>query len=302
VGAENFRKNLGLQGVLFLVLLLHQEKMISKAFLFMLLLVALPAYGAGPEELFAAFTMRESITVPATANRAYRLLVPADAGNARSKLPVVIYLHGSGAKGTDNMKQTEEPLPRLLASPELRKRFPCFILAPQCREGDDSQDRPNNWVKWENQKVSKPAGWLRSESKPSDQLQGAMAALQDVLARPSADSSRVYLTGVSMGGSASWWWAAHEPEKFAAVVTACGLSETGKAARYAKLPLWAFHGSDDDVAPVQRSRDMIAAIQAAGGTPKFTEFTGAGHGIATRVFTENGHEVLKWLFEQRRGL
>lgn len=259
-----------------------------------------PTARADEPAAFAKRTVPESIAVPPTANRAYRLLILDGAKDSDAKWPLVVYLHGAGAKGSDNAKQTGEVFPRLLASEELRKRFPCFVLVPQCRDGEDSQGRPNNWVKWENQKGTQPTEWRRSEAEPSDQLRAAMASLQDVLATQPVDPTRVSLTGVSMGGSAAWYWSAREPQRFAAVVTACGLSETSNAKPLAKLPIWAFHGSDDPIAPVQRSREMIAALKAAGGTPKFTEFTGAGHGIAERVFTDDNHAVLRWLFEQRK--
>ena len=127
-----------------------------------------------------------------------------------------------------------------------------------------------------------------------------MVALDDVLKTQPVDAARVYLTGVSMGGSGSWNWAAREPQRFAAVVTACGLSEVEKAPALAKLPLWAFHGSDDPIAPVGRSRAMVEALLALGAPVKFTEYSGAGHGIGERVFTENEHAVFAWLFAQRR--
>lgn len=253
---------------------------------------------SAPVAGFEAFTLGENIAVPQTANRTYRLLVPEGAGRNGTKLPLVIYMHGAGSKGTDNDKPAREVLPALLAAAGMQARFPCFILVPQCRDGLDATGRPNNWVKWRNQKDAPPAEWTDSEPEPGDQLRAAMAAVDEVLARHPVDVSRVYLTGVSMGGSAAWWWAAHQPERFAAVVTACGLSEPVKATALKKTALWAFHGSDDEVAPVARSRSMIAAIEKAGGSPRFTEFTGAGHNIATRVLTEDDHAVLRWLFEQ----
>jgi predicted peptidase len=260
-------------------------------------LLACAARGDGP---FIESRVPDKITVPETANRRYRLLVPDDAGKAGSRFPLVIYLHGAGAKGSDNAKQLTEPLPRLFVTQGLREMLPCFVLVPQCRDGEDALGRPNNWVKWENQRRTPPAQWERAEAQPSDQLRAAMAALEHVLATQPIDRTRIFLTGVSMGGSGTWNWAAHEPERFAAIITACGLSEPEKAPALAKLPLWAFHGSDDPIAPVGRSRRMIAALRAIGSTVQFTEYTGAGHGIAERVFSENDHAVLRWLFTQRR--
>lgn len=266
------------------------------------ILLALGVVAAPPDKdtsPYAAHTVADGVKLPDTVNRVYRLM-PPERVEAGVTYPLVVYLHGAGAKGDDNAKPPAEVLPKLLADPKLRAKFPCFVLTPQCRDGNDAEGRPNNWVKWVGQKDNPPAKWTVAEKEPSDQLQAAMAILDEVLKRHPIDARRVYLTGVSMGGSGSWYWAAREPERFAAVITACGLSEVGKAEHLAKLPIWAFHGSDDPVAPVARSRDTIAAIKKAGGEPKFTEFMGEGHGIASRTFTDNDHAALKWLFDQKR--
>lgn len=260
-------------------------------------LAALALHGCiGPPESFTAARLAGSAAAPATAHRRYRLFIPAGLA-AGEQRPLVVYLHSVGGKGGDN-RQSLEAVPRWLASAENQRAHPCFILVPQCRAGDDAQGRPNNWVKWAGQKENPPAKWEQSEAEPSDQLRGAMAALDDVLARHPIDRARIYLAGVSMGGSASWWWAAHQPERFAGVMTACGLSETSKAAATAKVPVWAFHGADDEVAPIARTRAMVEALRAAGGRVKFSEYSGEGHNIGRRVFAESS--VLAWLFDQRR--
>ena len=236
-------------------------------------------------------------TLPATANGHYQLLAPKNPRSA-DRWPLVVYLHGAGSKGDDNRKPATEPFPKVIAAAEVRIRFPAFVLLPQCRDGTDAAGRPNNWVKWVGQKDHPPAEWTTSEPEMSDQLVGAGLAVADVLAKHPIDPRRVYLVGVSMGGSGSLYWAAREPSRFAGVVAACGLSETAKASMLAKTPLWLFHGSDDPVAPVSRSRDVVAAVKAAGGAVTFTEYTGAGHGIAARVFSQDDYAALNWLFSQ----
>ncbi len=259
------------------------------------------AFCGAEDELFLRQTILDSVPLPTTVNRTYRLLPPLNPGtNPDEKFPLVIYLHGGGSRGDDNAKQISEPLPKLLATPELREKFPCFVLVPQCRDGDGADGRPNNWTKWDAQKGAAPALWLKSDEEPGDQLRAAMAALEDVLDKQPIDRSRVYLTGVSMGGSGSWSWAARQPEKFTALLTVCGLSEVSRAAPIAKVPVWTFHGAKDEVVPVQRTRDLVAALQAAGGTVKYTEYPEGGHGVANQAFTENDHEALKWLFSQHR--
>ncbi len=233
--------------------------------------------------------------LPPTVNRAYQLYVPAP---ATRPLPLVIYLHGAGAKGQDNAKPVREPLARHFAAPEQQERFPAYVLVPQCRAGDDANGRPNNWVKWRNQRESPPAQWDLSDAEPSDQLRGAQAALDDVLRRERVDPSRIFLTGVSMGGSGSWYWSAFEPERFAAVMPVCGLSEARRAARLKHLPVWTFQGDQDETVPVARTRAMVAALREVGAPVKYSEFAGVGHGVESRVRATPGW--LEWLFAQKR--
>lgn len=258
------------------------------------------AFSQGAEDLYLRQTVLDSVPLPTTVNRSYRLLAPAAAKDKPDqKFPLVIYLHGGGSRGEDGAKPVTEPLPKLLATQEMRERFPCFVLVPQCREGAYEDGRPYNWTKWENQKTA-PALWLKSDDETSDQLRAAMAALKDVLEKQPVDPARVYLTGVSMGGSGSWSWAARQPEQFAALLTVCGLSEVSRAEPISKVPVWTFHGAKDEVVPVQRTRDLVKALEGFGGKVKFTEYPEGGHGIAGQAFSENDHAAIKWLFEQKR--
>jgi predicted peptidase len=252
------------------------------------------------EELFHRQSVPDSVPLPTTVNRTYRLLSPVDLKEKPDqKFPLVVYLHGGGSRGEDGLKPVNEPLPKLLATDDLRRRFPCFVLVPQCREGQYEDGRPYNWTKWENQ-IGAPALWLKSDEEASDQLRAAMAALKDVLERQAIDPARVYLTGVSMGGSGSWSWAARHPETFAAMLTVCGLSEVARAEPISKVPVWTFHGAMDEVVPVQRTRDLVKALEGFGGKVKFTEYPDGGHGVAGRAFREDDYASIRWLFDQRR--
>lgn len=264
--------------------------------------------GAGESAVTFQTVQLPEEKAPVSANRSYQLLMPKgyDAAATAAKddvsrlFPLVVYMHGGGSKGSDGVKPVREELPRLLATEELRERFPCFVLVPQCRDGDDvAGTRPNNWVKWDHQRET-PDHWRLTDDEPSDQLRGAMAALEDVLARFPVDRARVYLSGVSMGGSATWNWASHDPARFAALLPVCGLSDARRAAAIAKLPVWTFHGDADASVPVQRTRDMVAALREKGSEVRYTEIAGGGHGIAKRVFVEDDFAALQWLFGQRR--
>ena len=215
----------------------------------------------------------------------YRLLRPA-AMEPGKKYPLVLFLHGAGERGSDNLAQLKY-LPTWLAEPGLRDRHPCFVVAPQCRA--DHQWAPYDWAA----KTSSPlAATLTTD------LAAAVAAVDAVVAAEAIESERIYLSGLSMGGYGAWELAARMPERFAAVAPICGGGDEAQAAKLVGLPVWCFHGADDKVVPVERSRSMVAAIKAAGGEPKYSELPGVGHDSWTPAYRDS--ELLDWLFRQRR--
>jgi predicted peptidase len=136
-------------------------------------------------------------------------------------------------------------------------------------------------------------------AEPGSQMKAALAALDDTIKKEQIDESRLYLTGLSMGGYGSWDLAARQPERFAAVVPICGGGDEKQAPKLAKLPIWVWHGDADQAVKVTRSRQMVEAIKAAGGSPKYTELPGVGHDSWTAAY--NGPEnCLSWLFEQKK--
>jgi predicted peptidase len=132
------------------------------------------------------------------------------------------------------------------------------------------------------------------------QLHRVPALVDDVLATEAADPQRVYLTGLSMGGYGAWDLAARMPKRFAALLPICGGGDEATAARLASLPIWCFHGADDTVVLPGRSRSMIAAVKAAGGSPRYAELKGVGHDSWTPAYRDP--VVLDWLFAQRKGM
>lgn len=216
----------------------------------------------------------------------YRLMRPA-AVDPQATYPLVLFLHGAGERGSDNAKQLAY-LPTWLAEPALRREHPCFVLAPQCREG-------RRWADYDwSDKTSSP-----QQPEPTADLAAAVAALDAVIQAERVDPDGVSLTGLSMGGYGAWDLAARMPERFAAVIPICGGGDEATAGKLAKLPIWCFHGADDDVVPVARSRSMVAAVQAAGGRVTYTELAGVRHDSWTPAYRDPA--TVAWLFRQRRG-
>lgn len=202
----------------------------------------------------------------------YRLLQPVRIEPGR-KYPLVVFLHGAGERGTDNVKQLLY-LPERMAADEYREKYPCFVLAPQCRP-------ENRWVE---------VPWDAVESSPfgpaGDQMQVVLGVLDELERSLPVDRRRLYLTGLSMGGYGCWDLAIRFAERFAAVVPICGGGDESQARQLVTLPIWAFHGEADPAVPVDRSRRMIAALRAAGGSPKYTELEGGGHDSWTPAYSE----------------
>ncbi len=198
-------------------------------------------------------------------------------GNPRWKsterAPLLIWLHGAGQSGDDNRAQMGGAT-KAFGSEESQETYPCFILAPQC--------------------PSRDIGWKDAVEA------NLMALIADLIEHLPIDESRIYLTGSSMGGFGSWRLATNHPAMFAAVVPICGGGNPADAEKLKDIPIWAFHGDQDDQVPVEKSREMFRAIQALGGERvKYDELVGEGHLIAGGVYARE--DLAPWIFAQRRG-
>jgi predicted peptidase len=217
----------------------------------------------------------------------YLVLAPHDGYKAGQKYPLIFFLHGAGERGNDPKKLLPH-FPTQMAKPEWRKKFPCIVVVPQCRNGKQWVNAP-----W-GDKLFTPLA-----EKPSDNLQMAIAVLEKSLKTLPVDKNRVYLTGLSMGGYGSWELAMRRPELFAAVAPVCGGGDETQAAKLKNIPIWAAHGDADRVVWPIRSRNMYEAIKQAGGSIKYTEYTGVGHNSWTQFYAD-AKGVVPWMMEQKR--
>ncbi|MEI8037839.1 MAG: PHB depolymerase family esterase [Verrucomicrobiota bacterium] len=215
----------------------------------------------------------------------YRILEPA-APKAGAKYPLVIVLHGAGERGTDNQKQLTHG-GALFLDAKNREAYPAFVVFPQCPEG-------KRWVEvdW-----GDPVPHLQPK-EPSEPMALLLDLLPSLLTSLPIDPARVYVMGLSMGGFGTWDMVARRPHGFAAAVPICGGADDSTAPLLAKLPVWAFHGAMDTTVKVGRSRSMIAALQQAGGTPKYSEVPGIAHNVWDSAFAEPA--LLPWMFAQKR--
>jgi predicted peptidase len=216
----------------------------------------------------------------------YRLLKPAKLEPGK-KYPLVLFMHGAGERGDDNVLQLMY-LPTWLADAAMREKYNCFVLVPQCRA--------KRW--WTIPRALRKDKDADPYDPATADIGVAEALLEKTLAEEPIDQQRIYLTGISMGGYGSWALAAKHPDRFAAVAPVCGGGSTSTAAQLKDIPLWVFHGGADPVVPPDQSRQMIEAIKQAGGNPQYTEFEGVGHDSWTPAYRESG--LLEWMFEQAK--
>jgi predicted peptidase len=221
----------------------------------------------------------------AMATLPYRLMRP-NSIEAGKHYPLVVFLHGAGERGSDNLAQLKY-FPTWMASAEAREEYPCFVLAPQCRS--------DKW--WANFRRD-PAEADPLSEPPAADLGAVATVIEQMLADLPIDHNRVYLTGLSMGGFGSWDLAARTPERFAAMIPICGGGNPLLAKRYVGLPIWCFHGGEDAVVRPELSRRMVEAIREAGGELTYTEYEGVGHDSWTPAYQDPA--TLAWLFKQVR--
>ena len=204
--------------------------------------------------------------------------------------PVILFLHGIGERGRDGLLQTQGGLGAAIR--QNPSRYPAIVVFPQ---------------------VPPDSLWVGVPA------QAAMAALDKTTREFQTDSDRVYLTGLSMGGNGSWYLAYRNPSRFAALAPICGWvtpfspwfhnAQTvvpgdstspfeALARRLSRVPIWIFHGEEDNAVPVSQSRQAAAALSSVGAAVQFTELQGIGHNAWDAAYGSTKFST--WLFQQRR--
>lgn len=226
----------------------------------------------------------------------YQVFIPASlqarnpAPPTAPPVPVILFLHGSGERGVDGVKQTYSGL-----GPYLREHadFPALVVFPQAARHSEWSGRNNRM---------------------------AVAALDATIAEFGADPARQYLTGMSMGGYGSWNIALDDPHRFAAIVPVCGAVLAPRAKRptlfvkqvaqesdpYAVIarrlqhtPIWIFHGAQDDVVPPEDDRRLHTAFQQATARDvRYTEYPDGNHNAWDATYADPA--LWAWLFAQKR--
>ena len=218
----------------------------------------------------------------------YRLLTPEKIEPGK-RYPLVLLLHGIGERGTDNDKQLLWGAGEF-AKPENRRKYPCFVVVPQC-------PLTALWVPGELKDLLAPKFAL--SKKPSEPMTLVLKLIDKLVDKDlPVDKSRVYVTGLSMGGFGTWDLIERRPNFFAAAIPICGRGDLAQAAKLKKLPIWVFHGDADPIVSVKFTKEMVGAIRKAGGSPKMTIYPGVGHNSWSATYANP--EVMAWLFAQKK--
>jgi predicted peptidase len=203
----------------------------------------------------------------------YLLYLPDDYASDTERLwPFILFLHGSGERGTDVEVVRTVGLPKRI---DTWPDFPCVVLSPQCPLDE----------RW------------------PEQADRVMELLDTVLGELRVDHTRIYLNGLSMGGQGAWHLGALYPERFAAVMPICGrIPEVeGFSERVCALkdvPVWVFHGAKDDRVPVEDSVTMAKLLEECGGIVQLTIFPDGDHFCWGQVYEDQA--VWDWLLGQKK--
>ena len=184
---------------------------------------------------------------------------------SEGKLPLVIQLHGAGERGEgqEDLKLVDiHGFSALLQ----KQDFPCITVMPQC---------------------PKDSFWAA-------RVESIIEFVAQLKAYFPVDESRVFLTGLSMGGFGTWFTAMARPDLFAAIAPVCGGGMPWNA-RVLTMPIWAFHGAEDLTVTARHSDEMVAALQKADRDVTYTRMDGVGHNVWVHAYTE---ELMQWLLSK----
>ena len=213
--------------------------------------------------------------------RRYQVFVPSNY-TPLQKWPVILVLHGTSGRGNDGVLQTDIGLAAAIR--RNLSSWPAIVVFPQ---------------------LAADKLW------PGPESEIALKALEQTQREFATDSSRLYLSGLSRGGSGAWYLAFQNPSRFAALLICCGgLLVEGEsiipapgppadavAQALGRMPVWVYHGEADRLTPVVASRGIAAAFQRVGGPFRYSELPGVGHNAWDAMFSSP--EVVEWLFRQR---
>jgi poly(3-hydroxybutyrate) depolymerase len=189
-----------------------------------------------------------------------------------TKWPTIIFLHGGSSRGNDLKRVKANGIPDRI---ERGKTLPFIVIAPQC-----SLDK-----RWE-----------------TDDWFGIL--YDEITARYRIDTSRIYLTGSSLGGSGTWYLAMKYPATFAAIAPISGKTShlqyiMDSACTLAGLPIWIFHGTGDEIVDINETYQIAEKFDQCNVNYTLSTFEGYNHWQTQwEVYGED--KIYRWFLECQR--
>lgn len=208
----------------------------------------------------------------------YRYFVPENAATD-APVPLVLFLHGIGERGTDNKRQLRHPEPLMCLSSDSQARYPCFLVAPQ--HGQREQ--------WAGGGFDEPSAALRGAVEIVDLLIGRF---------PAIDRERLYVTGLSSGGAGALDCVCKYPYKFAGVVPVSAGWDPAMFVHPQRLAAWGFYNQREAASNRAGCDAMLETVAKYGGAARRTVYPGGGHNAWSKAYREA--ELIPWLFAHRR--
>ena len=228
------------------------------------ILISLPCDAQTPERQTEKHL--ETSSDGETSKMSYLLYLPPAYETEEEAWPLLLFLHGAGERGDDLELVKVHGPPKMIAQ---GRDFPFVVISPQCPEGEI---------------------WS---------IVTLHTLINEVVETHRIDTSRIYVTGLSMGGYGSWGLSYAYPDLFAASVPICGGGEPEKVPLMKGIPTWVFHGAKDEAVPLHRSQEMVDALEEAGGDVRFTVYPEAGH-VGAWENAYGDPDLWEWLVKQRR--
>ena len=193
----------------------------------------------------------------------YLLYLPKNYDPAR-KWPLLMYLHGGMGRGEDVEKMRWYPVVKMCYNND---SLPFIVLSPQCPAGET---------------------WTDHEM--------LITLLDEIVSKYAVDTTRIYLAGYSMGGQGVWFLAYMYPERFTAIAPMSGVGNKLWASRLKNVPIWAFHGAEDELIPAAETKEMVETIKAQDGNIRASIVQGRGHSPPS---IQEHEELFDWFLKQK---
>ncbi len=200
----------------------------------------------------------------------YLFFLPKDYySDINTRWPLILFLHGMGERGANLELVKIHGIPKIIKT---QTDFPFITVSPQC---------PIEYV------------W-----RDDDMQQAVEDILLKIVKNYRVDKTRIYVTGLSMGGYGTWSLAARRPDLFAAAVPICGGGDPATVNVLKNLPIWVFHGGLDEVVLPKESEKMVRALEKAGGKVRYTLYPEAYHDSWTETYDNTA--LYDWLLSNRK--